>query len=185
MAIRCDRVSYGVEFGCARPASRPGSRYDAEDASGLQSRLPRLYIRGAMLMCDEYYDGYARMCALDAPLLNNVLVRYADFVTVKLEPPSAWLRCGHAQPAQADASYERCALGDRLALSGAENATGCADACAATAARIVQLDTDSAQVAWDIPVGDSSQRLFVALVTQAVQVSCAAVLLVVILSSWS
>ena len=108
-------------------------------------------------------------------LLNNRTF-CAGFVTVALQAPIAWLKCG-SKHEDVGAADDGSVSKDRLPSANDGTAIGCAP----PRADIVRLEAASTQTAWAIPVADASQRFFVAVVTQAVQVFCAIALLLVIL----
>jgi hypothetical protein len=89
----------------------------------------------------------------------------ADYTTIGLKNPRAWLWCGSKLqiPTSCKSNDADCSKG----MSGA----------------VVKMETKGLPVAWVLPVGDKSQRLFVAIVTQSVQAAC--VVLVLTATFWA
>jgi hypothetical protein len=89
----------------------------------------------------------------------------ADYTTIGLKNPRAWLWCGSKL---------------QIPTSCTSNAADCSKGMSGA---VMKMETKGLPVAWVLPVGDKSQQLFVAIVTQSVQAAC--VVLVLTATFWA
>jgi hypothetical protein len=115
-------------------------------------------LRRVCISAPNFYFGLICIGILPFP---TTAALFADYTTIGLKYPRVWLWCG--RDLQSSASYKG-------------HAAECSNGNVA-----IKMEAKGLPVAWILPVGDTSQRLLVAVITQSVQAACVALLLSAIL----